>query len=120
MSHLGMKILYSLINAREGMWCERVFAPDTDFEEIMRRENIPLYGLESFDPIREFDVIGFTLQYEMCYTTVLNMLDLAGLPVRRRTGGRTGPWSSAAAPAPAPRSRWPASSTSSSWGRGRN
>ena len=82
MSHLGMKILYSLINREEGMWCERVFAPDTDFEAILRREGIPLYGLESFDPIREFDVIGFTLQYEMCYTTVLNMLDLAGLPVR--------------------------------------
>ena len=66
MSHLGMKILYSLINREEGMWCERVFAPDTDFEAILRREGIPLYGLESFDPIREFDVIGFTLQYEMC------------------------------------------------------
>lgn len=82
MSHLGMKILYSLINDQPGMWCERVFAPDTDFEAILRHEGIPLYGLESFDPIREFDVIGFTLQYEMCYTTVLNMLDLAGLPVR--------------------------------------
>ncbi|MCI9194558.1 MAG: B12-binding domain-containing radical SAM protein, partial [Angelakisella sp.] len=91
MSHLGMKILYSLINVREGMWCERVFAPDTDFEEIMRRENIPLYGLESFDPIREFDVIGFTLQYEMCYTTVLNMLDLAGLPVRAEDRGEDWP-----------------------------
>ncbi len=91
MSHLGMKILYSLINAREGMWCERVFAPDTDFEAIMRREEIPLYGLESFDPIREFDVIGFTLQYEMCYTTVLNMLDLAGLPVRAEDRGEDWP-----------------------------
>jgi radical SAM family uncharacterized protein len=91
MSHLGMKILYSLINSQEGMWCERVFAPDTDFEAIMRREGIPLYGLESFDPIREFDVIGFTLQYEMCYTTVLNMLDLAGLPVRARDRKDTWP-----------------------------
>ncbi len=54
MSHLGMKILYSLINAQEGMWCERVFAPDTDFEAIMRQEKIPLYGLESFDPIRKW------------------------------------------------------------------
>ncbi len=87
MSHLGMKILYSLINDQPGMWCERVFAPDTDFEAILRREGIPLYGLESFDPIREFDVIGFTLQYEMCYTTVLNMLDLAGLPVRSADRG---------------------------------
>ena len=91
MSHLGMKILSSLINAQQGMWCERVFAPDCDFEEIMRRENIPLYGLESFDPIREFDVIGFTLQYEMCYTTVLNMLDLAGLPVRGSDRGEGWP-----------------------------
>ncbi len=91
MSHLGMKILYSLINSQEGMWCERVFAPDTDFEAIMRCEGIPLYGLESFDPIREFDVIGFTLQYEMCYTTVLNMLDLAGLPVRARDRKDTWP-----------------------------
>lgn len=91
MSHLGMKILYSLINARKEMWCERVFAPDSDFEEIMRREKIPLYGLESFDPIREFDVIGFTLQYEMCYTTVLNMLDLAGLPVRAADRGEDWP-----------------------------
>lgn len=91
MSHLGMKILYSLINREEGMWCERVFAPDSDFEAIMRREGIPLYGLESFDPIREFDVIGFTLQYEMCYTTVLNMLDLAGLPVRAADRGENWP-----------------------------
>ncbi len=91
MSHLGMKILYSLINAQEGMWCERVFAPDTDFEAIMRQEKIPLYGLESFDPIREFDVVGFTLQYEMCYTTVLNMLELAGIPVRAAGRGEDCP-----------------------------
>ncbi len=91
MSHLGMKILYSLINAQEGMWCERVFAPDTDFEAIMRREEIPLYGLESFDPIRSFDVVGFTLQYEMCYTTVLNMLDLAGIPIRSADRGEDCP-----------------------------
>ena len=91
MSHLGMKILYSLINAQEGMWCERVFAPDTDFEAIMRQEKIPLYGLESFDPIRKFDVVGFTLQYEMCYTTVLNMLELAGIPVRAAGRGEDCP-----------------------------
>ena len=82
MSHLGMKILYSLINNQEDYWCERVFAPDTDMEEQMRSQGVPLYGLESFDPIASFDMIGFTLQYEMCYTTMLNMLDLAGLPVR--------------------------------------
>lgn len=82
MSHLGMKILYSLINARPHDWCERVFAPGADFEEIMRRENIPLYGLESLDPLSMFDIIGFTLQYELSFTAILNMLDLAGLPVR--------------------------------------
>lgn len=82
MSHLGMKILYSQFNSREDIWCERVFAPWLDFEEAMRKNNIPLFALESRDSIKDFDFIGFTLQYEMCYTNVLNMLDLAGLPVR--------------------------------------
>ena len=88
MSHLGMKILYSLKNARPDIWCERVFAPEKDMETLMRENDIPLYGLESFDPIREFDMIGFTLQYELSFTSVLNMLDLAGLPVKsaERTG----------------------------------
>lgn len=81
MSHIGMKILYSLKNARENWWCERVFAPWTDFEELMRENSIPLYGLESLDPIKDFDFIGFTVQYELCYTNILNMLDLAGLNV---------------------------------------
>ena len=81
MSHIGMKILYSLKNARENWWCERVFAPWTDFEELMRENHIPLYGLESLDPIKDFDFIGFTVQYELCYTNILNMLDLAGLSV---------------------------------------
>ncbi|HIX65653.1 MAG TPA: TIGR03960 family B12-binding radical SAM protein [Candidatus Anaerotruncus excrementipullorum] len=82
MSHLGMKILYSLMNEREDVWCERVFAPGEDFERVMRAHKIPLFGLESMDPIREFDFIGFTLQYELSFTAILNMLDLAGLPVR--------------------------------------
>lgn len=81
MSHLGMKILYGLKNAVEDFWCERVFAPDTDMETLMRENNIPLFALESRDPIREFDFVGFTLQYEMCYTTILNMLDLASIPL---------------------------------------
>ncbi len=81
MSHIGMKILYSLKNARENWWCERVFAPWPDYEALMRENDIPLYGLESLDPIKEFDFIGFTIQYELCYTNILNMLDLAGLPV---------------------------------------
>ena len=84
MSHLGMKILYSLVNAREDAWCERVFAPWVDMEQIMRENSIPLYALESGDPIRDFDIIGFTMQYELSYTNVLNMLDLAGLPVRSK------------------------------------
>lgn len=82
MAHIGMKILYSLINAREDAWCERVFAPWVDMEEKMRENGMPLYALESGDPIRNFDVIGFTLQYELSYTNVLNMLSLAGIPVR--------------------------------------
>lgn len=81
MSHLGMKILYGLKNAVEDFWCERVFAPDSDMEALMRENHIPLFGLESRDPLREFDFVGFTLQYEMCYTTVLNMLDLADIPL---------------------------------------
>ncbi|HEZ7986554.1 MAG TPA: TIGR03960 family B12-binding radical SAM protein [Ruminococcus sp.] len=87
MSHLGMKILYSLINDRENYWCERCFAPADDFETVMRNNDIPLYALESLDPIKEFDFIGFTMQYELSYTNVLNMLDLAGIPVfaRERT-----------------------------------
>lgn len=84
MSHLGMKILYSLTNERENFWCERVFAPDVDFEKLMRENDIPLYGLESLEPIKDFDFIGFTIQYEMCYTNILNMLDLAELPVKAK------------------------------------
>ncbi len=84
MSHLGMKILYSLVNAREDAWCERVFAPWTDMEKVMRDNGILLYGLESGDEIRDFDILGFTMQYELSYTNVLNMLDLAGLPVRSK------------------------------------
>lgn len=84
MSHLGMKILYSLVNAREDAWCERVFAPDVDMEQVMRDNGIPLYALESGEAIKNFDLIGFTMQYELSYTNVLNMLDLAGLPVTSR------------------------------------
>ena len=89
MSHLGLKILYSLINSRDNYWCERVFAPDTDMENIMREKNIPLFGLESRDALTDFDVVGFTLQYELCYTNVLNMLNLAGIPLRSKDRGNT-------------------------------
>ncbi|MBR0415368.1 MAG: TIGR03960 family B12-binding radical SAM protein [Clostridia bacterium] len=81
MSHLGMKILYGLLNEMPGVWCERCFAPDIDMEEIMRTEGIELFALESGDALKDFDFIGFTLQYEMCYTNVLNMLSLAGIPL---------------------------------------
>ncbi len=82
MSHLGIKILYSQFNEREDIWCERVFAPAADFEALMREKNIPLFALESRDSIKDFDFIGFTLQYEMSYTNVLNMLELAQVPLR--------------------------------------
>ncbi len=91
MSHLGIKILYSLVNARPDAWCERVFAPWVDMEERMRAEGLPLYALESGDAIKNFDLIGFTLQYELCYTNMLNMLDLAGLPVRSSDRGSLTP-----------------------------
>ena len=82
MSNLGMRILYGVMNNMSGVWCERCFAPWGDMEEEMRRANIPLYALESFDPIREFDIIAFSVGYEMAFPAILNMLDLAGLPIR--------------------------------------
>ncbi len=84
MSHLGMKILYSILNERRDTYCERVFAPWVDMEARMRENNIPLFALESQEPIAGFDFVGFTLQYEMCYTNILNMLDLAGIPIYSR------------------------------------
>lgn len=82
MSHLGIKILYGAFNEVPYFWCERVFAPWVDMEAFMEEKNIPLYALESGDPVRDFDFIGFTLQYELSYTNVLNMLRLAGIPLR--------------------------------------
>lgn len=82
MSHLGMKILYSIFNEQDYIWCERVFAPWLDMEELMIEKNIPLFALESGDPITNFDFIGFTLQYELSYTNVLNMLKLANIPIK--------------------------------------
>lgn len=81
MSHLGMRILYHLLNERSDTYCERVFAPWTDMEEKMRENHIPLFTLESHDPVSGFDFVGFTLQYEMSYTNIVNMLDLAGIPL---------------------------------------
>jgi len=91
MSHLGMKILYSLINSRGEYRCERCFMPLPDMEKQMRENDIPLYGLESVQPIRDFDVIAFTLQYELSYTTILAMLDLAGVPLLRQERDQSHP-----------------------------
>ena len=82
MSHLGMKILYSVANTPEWAWCERVFAPWEDMETEMRNNDIPLFALESGDKLSDFDIIGFTIPYEMCYTNILNCLDLGGSPLR--------------------------------------
>ena len=92
MSHLGMKILYGLLNEREDTWCERVFAPWVDMEDKMRENHIPLYGLESMEPIKDFDFLAFTLQYEMSYTNILNMLDLAGVPLLQKDRGQGDPF----------------------------
>ena len=88
MSNLGVKILYGIINDMPGVWCERVFAPWGDMAEKLRQEHIPLWALESGDPLYDFDVIAFSIGYEMAYTTVLDMLDLGGVPIRaaERTG----------------------------------
>ena len=81
MSHLGMKILYHIINARDDAWCERVFSPWVDMEECMRNEGIPLFTLESRTPVKDFDLLGITLQYEMSFSNILSALKLAGIPV---------------------------------------
>lgn len=87
MSHLGMQILYGLLNSREDVLVERVFAPWVDMEKIMRDREVPLFSLESSRPVRDFDVLGFSLMYELCYTNVLNMLELSGIPFLSRERG---------------------------------
>ena len=81
MSHLGIQILYSMMNDWEDVWCERVYSPWTDLDQIMRKENIPLFCLESQEPVREMNFLGITLQYEMCYTNILQILDLSQIPL---------------------------------------
>lgn len=81
MSHQGIQILYDMFNRREDTYCERVYSPWTDLDKIMREKNIPLFALESQDPIKEFDFLGITLQYEMCYTNILQILDLSQIPL---------------------------------------
>ena len=82
MSNIGMRILYGIMNEMDGVWCERVFAPWGDMEAAMRAHHIPLYALESREPVKDFDLIAFSIGYEMSYTNILNMLDLAGVPLR--------------------------------------
>lgn len=91
MSHLGLHILYNLINDQEDYACERVFSPWTDMEEAMREENLPLYSLENKEEIKNFDFLGFTLQYEMSYTNILNILDLGGIPLLAKDRGEDDP-----------------------------
>ncbi len=91
MSNLGIRILYHCLNAHEDIWCERTYAPWPDMQDKMRESGVPLTALESGDPLSEFDFLGFTLQYEMCYTTVLNMLDLAGIPLYAKDRGEDSP-----------------------------
>ena len=91
MSNLGIRILYDCLNKEDDIWCERVYAPWTDMQEKMRELNIPLWAHESKDSVRDFDFLGFTLQYEMCYTTVLNMLSLAGMPLYSKDRGEDFP-----------------------------
>lgn len=81
MSNLGVRLLYNAINSMENVWCERVYAPWTDMEQQMRENGIPLYALESLDPVKSFDFLGITLQYELCYTTALNCMELAQIPL---------------------------------------
>ena len=81
MSNVGMRILYGVMNQMDGVWCERVFAPWADMEEAMRQNSLPLWALESQDPVRDFDMIAFTVGYEMSYSNIVNMLNLAGIPL---------------------------------------
>ena len=84
MSHLGIQILYDMFNKRQDTWCERVYSPWPDLHEIMKEQNIPLFGLESQDPIKNFDFLAITLQYEMCYTNILQILDLSQIPLKSK------------------------------------
>ncbi len=81
MSHMGIQILYEMFNRREDVWCERVYSPWMDLDRVMREKKIPLFALESQEPVKNFDFLGITLQYEMCYTNILQVLDLSGIPL---------------------------------------
>ena len=91
MSHLGIQILYNMYNQRPDIWCERVYSPWTDLDQIMRQEHIPLFAIESQDPVKDFDFLGFTIQYEMCYTNILQVLELSQIPLRAADRGEDDP-----------------------------
>ena len=91
MSNLGMMILYNMFNQREDVWCERLFSPWPDLDKVMREEKIPLFALESQEPIRDFDFLGITIGYEMCYTNILQVLDLSGIPLKSADRGEDFP-----------------------------
>ena len=99
MSHLGIQILYGLLNERSDTLCERVFAPLNDMESFMRKHKVPLFSLETYTPLRAFDIVGFSLQYELSYTNVLNMLDLSGIPIMASERSETDPLIVAGGPA---------------------
>ncbi|MBP3701347.1 MAG: barstar family protein, partial [Lachnospiraceae bacterium] len=91
MSHLGIQILYDMFNRMEDVWCERVYSPWPDLDAIMRKKNLPLFALESQDPIKDFDFLGITIQYEMCYTNILQILDLSQIPLWAAERGEDDP-----------------------------
>ena len=91
MSHLGIQILYDMFNKMEGVYCERVYSPWVDLDKLMRENNIPLFALESQDPIQSFDFLGITIQYEMCYTNILQVLDLSHIPIFAKDRGEDDP-----------------------------
>ena len=99
MSNIALAVLYDVVNSRAELSCERAFCPSPDFETALRDACLPLYSLETFTPLNAFDVVGFTLQYELCYTSVLTMLDLGGIPIRREERGVDAPLVVAGGPA---------------------
>ncbi len=91
MSHLGIQILYDMFNKRDDTYCERVYSPWVDLDKIMREQNIPLFALESQEPVKDFDFLGFTIQYEMVYTNILQVIDLSGIPIFAKDRGEDDP-----------------------------
>lgn len=107
MSHLGIQILYDMFNRRDDVWCERVYSPWTDLDAIMREQKIPLFALESQDPIKDFDFLGITIQYEMCYTNILQILDLSQIPWKASDRDESDPIVIGGGPCTYNPNRWP-------------